>query len=175
MSPMHPFARVFWLAQGLAVIFAIARGFLQYRAWPTADGEITRLDIDRKRGADASGGHYYCATFTYDFRDPQGTRLSAIGTKTSPPKPTLANSPNENCPSERKLPSGSAQKIPTSTAWNWTSGPTPVTVQAPSQCSQPKSRTPVGRQPPVTGPVPFPQRSAPQLLPSSWARGILVL
>jgi hypothetical protein len=39
-----------WLALGLAVVTAIGRGFWLYRAsltWPTADGVITRLDVDR--------------------------------------------------------------------------------------------------------------------------------
>src|SRR6476619_6757007 len=98
------FALVFWLALGITVISAIARGFWLYRAsltWPTADGEITRLDIERKRDADTSGKHYHCATFTYDFVIPRALAFQAIGTKTSPPKATLANSPDENCPSER--------------------------------------------------------------------------
>ena len=70
---------VWWAALALAVVFAIGRGFWLYRAsltWPTADGEITRLDIDRKQDPGHAGGHHFCATFTYDFRDPQGHRLS---------------------------------------------------------------------------------------------------
>lgn len=35
--------------------------------WATADGAITRLDIERKW--DAGSCHYFCATFTYDFQD----------------------------------------------------------------------------------------------------------
>jgi hypothetical protein len=65
-----------WLALGLAVVTAIGRGLWLYRAfltWPTADGVITRLDLDRQR--DTSGGHYFRATFSYDFRDPQGHRV----------------------------------------------------------------------------------------------------
>lgn len=79
MPLTRSFALVFWLALGIAVISAIARGFWLYRAsltWPTADGEITRLNIERKRDAGMPSGHYYCATFTYDFRDPQGHRMS---------------------------------------------------------------------------------------------------
>ena len=67
-----------WLALSLALISAIARGFLLYRAsltWPTADGVITRIDIERCRDASIHGGHYFCATFSYDFRDPAGNRL----------------------------------------------------------------------------------------------------
>ena len=65
-----------WLAIGLAVVTAISRGLWLYRAsltWPTADGVITRLDVDRQR--DANGGHYFRATFSYDFRGPQGHRV----------------------------------------------------------------------------------------------------
>ena len=66
------------LALGLAAISAIARGFWLYRAaltWPTADGVITRIDIERRRDASVHGGHYFCATFSYDFRDPVANRL----------------------------------------------------------------------------------------------------
>ena len=67
---------LFWLVPALATVAVIARGFWLYRAsltWPTTAGVITRVDIERKRGA---GGHYFCATFTYDFQDPNGLRLS---------------------------------------------------------------------------------------------------
>jgi Protein of unknown function (DUF3592) len=67
-----------WLALGLALVTAIGRGFWLYRAslaWPTADGVITRLDVDRLHDPGAHGGHYFRATFSYDFRDPQGNRL----------------------------------------------------------------------------------------------------
>jgi len=70
---------VWWAALALAVVFAIGRGFWLYRAsltWPTADGEITRLDIERKQDPGHVGGHHFCATFTYDFRDPNGNRIS---------------------------------------------------------------------------------------------------
>lgn len=61
------------LALGLGVISAIARGFWLYQAaltWPTANGVITRIDIERRRDGGQNGGHYFCATFSYDFRDP---------------------------------------------------------------------------------------------------------
>ena len=70
---------LFWLVPSLAAVAVIARGFWLYRAsltWPTTDGVITRVDIERKRGA--GGGHYFRATFTYDFQDPNGLRLSGI-------------------------------------------------------------------------------------------------
>ena len=65
------------LAFGLAAISAIARGFWLYRAsltWPTADGVITRIDIERRRDGELHGGHYFCATFSYDFYQPPGNR-----------------------------------------------------------------------------------------------------
>ena len=61
---------------------AIARGFWIYRkslTWPTADGEITRLDVERCRTA--GEGHYFCATFSYDFRDPGGARQHGTWSK----------------------------------------------------------------------------------------------
>jgi len=63
----------------LALIAAvIARGFWLYRAsltWPTANGIITRIDIERKRSGGSPSGHYFSATFAYDFRDPSGRRV----------------------------------------------------------------------------------------------------
>ncbi len=47
-----------WLALGLALVTAIGRGFWLYRAsltWPTADGVITRLDVDRQHDPGAHG------------------------------------------------------------------------------------------------------------------------
>jgi hypothetical protein len=70
-----------WLiGLGLTLIAAvIARGFWLYHVsltWPTADGVITRIDIERKYGGGSTSGHYFSATFTYDFRDPRGHRVS---------------------------------------------------------------------------------------------------
>jgi hypothetical protein len=64
-----------WLVLALAIVAVIGRGLWLYRAsltWPTADGAITRLGIERKRDAGIAGGHYFCATFTYDFQDANG-------------------------------------------------------------------------------------------------------
>jgi Protein of unknown function (DUF3592) len=75
----HDYQMLFWLVLALATIAVIGRGLWLYRAsltWPTADGTITRLDIERKRDAGIAGGHYFCATFTYDFQDASGHRLS---------------------------------------------------------------------------------------------------
>ena len=76
MFPMHHLQMFFWIALAVAILSAILRGFVVYRAsltWPTVDGVITRLDIERKRHG--SGGPYVSATFSYDFRDPNGQRV----------------------------------------------------------------------------------------------------
>ena len=70
-----------WLiVPGLALIAAvIARGFWLYRVsltWPTADGVITRIDVERKYVGGSTSGPYFSATFTYDFRDFRGHRVS---------------------------------------------------------------------------------------------------
>jgi Protein of unknown function (DUF3592) len=68
-----------WIALASAVILIILRGFWLYRAsltWPAADGVITLLQIERQRDAGTPSGHYFAATFTYDFRDPAGNRVS---------------------------------------------------------------------------------------------------
>ena len=68
-----------WAAVGLAVVVVAARGFWIYRAsltWPTADGKIARLEIERKRAAGTPSGPYFCATFTYDFIDGKSSRRS---------------------------------------------------------------------------------------------------
>jgi hypothetical protein len=59
---------------GVASVSVIARAFCIYRkslTWPTADGVVTRLDVDAIRTGD---GRSILATFTYDFRDPSGHR-----------------------------------------------------------------------------------------------------
>lgn len=75
----HEYQMLFWMLLALATVAVIGRGFWLYRAsltWPTADGAITRFDIERKMDAGITGGHYFCATFTYDFQDANGLRLS---------------------------------------------------------------------------------------------------
>jgi hypothetical protein len=75
MFRAHEFQMAVWLALGIAVLSVIARGFWLYRAslaWPTADGLITRIDIERRQD---TRGHYFCATFSYDFRDAKGCRV----------------------------------------------------------------------------------------------------
>jgi len=64
LRPPH-YQMLFWLALVVAAVAVIARAFWLYRAsltWPTADGSITRLDIERRMAAE--GGHYFRATFT---------------------------------------------------------------------------------------------------------------
>jgi hypothetical protein len=78
MYRAQEFQTIGLLALGLAAIFAIARGFWLYRAsltWPTADGVITRFDIERRQDARTHGGHYFCATISYDFHDPAANLL----------------------------------------------------------------------------------------------------
>ena len=131
MFRAHAFQMTVWLALGIAVLSAIARGFWLYRGsltWPTADGSITRIDIERRPDAGIGGGHYFCATFSYDFRDAKGCRVE-VGIKIFQVKKTLVNLPRENCPSEKKLSSRSTRKILPSTVWNWIPGPTLATGQ----------------------------------------------
>jgi hypothetical protein len=102
------FAAIFqttaWLlALGVALLFAIARGFWLYRAsltWPTAEAVITRIDIERCRDASIHGGHYFCATFSYDFRDPAGNRVFGSWYK------NFSTEEDAREFSERELPAG---------------------------------------------------------------------
>jgi tetratricopeptide (TPR) repeat protein len=65
-----------WVAIGVAVAAIIVRGVWLYRAsltWPTADGVVTQLEVERRQD---SNGHHFCATFSYDFYDTNGSRVS---------------------------------------------------------------------------------------------------
>lgn len=76
---MHNFRIWIWIAAGVTVALVVARGVWLYWAsltWPTADGQVTRIDIERKRSSGTPSGYYYCATFTYDFLDGIGKRVS---------------------------------------------------------------------------------------------------
>jgi len=42
----------------------------------TADGVITRIDIERKYSGGSTSGYYFSATFTYDFYDSPGHRMA---------------------------------------------------------------------------------------------------
>lgn len=79
MSVAYEVQTTVWLLPlGFALIVAIARGFWLYRAsltWPTADGVITRIDLQRLGDAHIHGGHYFRATFSYDFPGPAGNRM----------------------------------------------------------------------------------------------------
>ena len=68
-----------WLAIGVAVVAVIARGVWLYQAsltWPTADGAITQLEVKRIQDSISDGGHYFRATWSYDFCDSNGTHVS---------------------------------------------------------------------------------------------------
>jgi hypothetical protein len=78
MDRAHEFQAIGLLTLGLAAISVITRGFWLYRAsltWPTADSVITRIDIERCRDTSLHSGHYFCATFSYDFHGPAANRL----------------------------------------------------------------------------------------------------
>ena len=103
MYRAHAFQITVWLLAGLALISAIARGFWLYRAsltWPTADGVITRIGIERKRDSGMVSGPYFCVTFSYDFRDPAGNRLSGSWYK------NFSSEEDAREFSERELPVG---------------------------------------------------------------------
>ena len=66
-----------WLVPVLVILIVLGRTLWVYRGsgdWPTADGTITNLDVERKR--DGSGGPYIRATFTYEFSDLEGHRIT---------------------------------------------------------------------------------------------------
>ena len=70
---------ILWSAIGVAVASVIARGIWLYRAsltWQTADGAITQLEVKRIQDSISDGGHYFRATWSYDFCDRNGTRVS---------------------------------------------------------------------------------------------------
>ena len=79
MLRSNDYQMLLWLALALAAASVIARGFWLYRVsltWPAAEGAITNIDVERKRGASIPSGYYFCATFTYEFLDTDGRRLS---------------------------------------------------------------------------------------------------
>ena len=91
---------LFWLVPALATGAVIARGFWLYRAsltWPTADGVITRVDIERKRGTD--GGHYFRATLLTTSKIPVAFVSQEPGTRISPANQKPVTSPHGNWPS----------------------------------------------------------------------------
>ena len=76
-----------WLAAVLVVAFVPGRTLWVYRGsgnWPTADGAIASLDVQRKQDAGIDGGHYICATFTYEFHDLEGNRKTGNWYKNFP-------------------------------------------------------------------------------------------
>jgi hypothetical protein len=94
---------LFWLVPALAAVAVIARGWWLYRTsltWPAADGVITGVDIERKK--DADGGHYFRATFTYEFQGPSGLRNSGTWYK------NFSTEPEGRDFAARELPLGKA-------------------------------------------------------------------
>jgi len=82
MPRLSDYRMLLWLAPVLATVAVIARGVWLYRAsltWPTADCVITRVDLERERGT--GGGYYVRATFSFDFQDPHGLRVSGTWSK----------------------------------------------------------------------------------------------
>lgn len=72
---------LFWIIPVLVIGVMLGRTLWAFRGsrnWPTADGTITRLDVQRKQDAD---GHYSCATFTYEFQDLEGHQNSSTWSK----------------------------------------------------------------------------------------------
>jgi hypothetical protein len=90
-----------WIALcgiGVAVAAGVARGLWMYRAsltWPTAEGSITRLDIDRRQSGQ---GHYFRATFSYDFRARGGELFHGTWSK------DFSSEPKARDFAERELP-----------------------------------------------------------------------
>lgn len=78
---MNPVAKIAAGLCGIAAFSVLARAFWLYRkslTWPTADGVVTRLDVEAIR---MGNGRQILATFTYDFRDPSGQRQHGNWTK----------------------------------------------------------------------------------------------
>jgi hypothetical protein len=93
----HEFQIIPLLALGSAAIFAIARGSWLYRAsltWPTADGVITRIDVEHRRDGACLAGITHLATISTTQPRTVGTE---VGTRISPVKKRLASFQNENC------------------------------------------------------------------------------
>ena len=118
MLPSNDYQMLLWLALALAAIAVIARGFWLYRTsltWPTAESVITAVNVERKRGASISSGHYFCATFTYEFLDTDGRRLSGTWYK------NFSTEPEARDFAARELPVGKAVVVrfnPKSPAFN---------------------------------------------------------
>jgi hypothetical protein len=81
MLPGVDYHWLLWLIPVLVIGVVLGRTLWAFRGsrnWPTADGTITRVDVQRKQDAD---GHYMCATFTYEFQDVEGRRNSSTWSK----------------------------------------------------------------------------------------------
>jgi hypothetical protein len=105
MLRWNVYPMLLWLALALAAVAVIARGVWLYRAsvtWPTAEGAITGLNVERKRGASIPSGYYFCAIFTYEFLDTDGHRLSGTSYK------NFSTEPEARDFAARELPVGKA-------------------------------------------------------------------
>ena len=97
--------------------------------WPTADGVITRIDIARKSSGGSPSGHYFSATFTYNFCDPSGAASPAIGAKIFQTRRKREPLQIANWPSTRKVSLDSIQEVPFKTISNSIRGLICVTGQ----------------------------------------------
>ena len=91
---------LFWLIPLVVIGIAIGRTLWVYRGssdWPTADGAITGLDVQRRRTGD---GHYFCATFTYEFHDLDGHQKTGTWYK------NFSTEPDARDFATRELPPG---------------------------------------------------------------------
>lgn len=84
----------------VVVIGRIAWVLWGSRKWPTADGTITRLDVQRKRDGGLNGGYYFSALFTYEFHDLGGNLTTGTWYK------NFSNEQAARDFAEREMPNG---------------------------------------------------------------------
>ena len=83
------------------ILIVLGRTLWVYRRsgdWPIADGKITNLDVERMQ--DAGGGHYFRATFTYEFPNLEGRRITGTWYK------NFSSEPDARDFAARELPPG---------------------------------------------------------------------
>ena len=103
MLRLHDYQMLLWMALALATVAAVAYAFWLYRAsltWPTADGVITALNVERIRDSSTGGGHYFRATFTYEFLNANGSHFSGTWYK------NFSSEPEARDFAARELPVG---------------------------------------------------------------------
>ena len=77
MSSGVDYRALLWLIPAVGIAVVLGRTLWAFRGssnWPTADGTIVHLDLQRRQD---SGGHHTCAIFTYEFQDLEGCRNSS--------------------------------------------------------------------------------------------------